>query len=72
MIKIAASKEESRAIKPASKGAMAAPKFSIKYCMAREVLRTSGSVMSYTVEMTFGEAKGMNNAVNINKTVKTL
>jgi hypothetical protein len=36
----------------------------MKYCTAG-VLRTSGSVMSYTVEMTFGEAKGMNNAVSI-------
>ena len=61
-----------RAIAPARTGASAAPLFSTKYSTDCAELRTSGSVMSYTVEMTFGEAKGMNNAVNIKNPVKSI
>ena len=48
--------EEDTAINPANVGATADPPCSTKYWIAFAVLLTSGSVMSYTVDMTFGEA----------------
>ena len=47
-------------------GAKAAPLDSMKYWIAIAVLRISGTVTSFTVEVTFGEAMGRNKAVIAN------
>ena len=60
------------AIAPAMVGARAAPLFSIKFSTACAELRTSGRVMSKTVEMTFGEENGMNKAVRLMNTKKVV
>src|SRR6186997_2612970 len=51
------------AMAPAIVGARAAPLFSMKYSTDWAELRTSGRLMSKTVEVTLGEENGMNNAV---------
>ena len=48
---------------PVRIGANAAPAFSMKYSTACAVERTSGTVTSYTVAMTFAEESGMKIAV---------
>ena len=60
------------AMNPTIAGAVAAPRDSIKYWIDTAVLRTSGRVMSYTVEITLGEAKGMKMAVNPSNTVNRM
>jgi hypothetical protein len=69
--KIAVPRELLAAMYPASSGANAAPVFSMKYCSAKAVLLTSGKVMSYTVEITFGDAIGMKSAVRFDKSGTT-
>lgn len=66
IIKIESSRVVASAMIPAINGAVAAPIFSKKLEIELAVERTSGTVMSYSVESTLGDAKGMNSAVIIN------
>ena len=55
------------AIIPAMSGAVEEPTCSKKLCRALAILRTSGSVMSYTVVITLAEAIGINRQANASR-----
>src|SRR3970040_821538 len=63
MVRMASWRDDLSANHPARNGARAAPPSSTKDCTEIAVLRTSGSVMSCTVDTTLGEAKGTKSAV---------
>lgn len=71
MINMAFCSDERTAISPAISGAAAEPPSSIKYCTERAVLRTSGKVMSCTVAVTLGAAKGIKKAVQASRVMKS-
>ena len=60
---MAVCKLNASAITPVMIGAEIAPKFSMKYSTACAVERTSGTVTSYTVAITFADESGMKTAV---------
>src|SRR3990172_11757191 len=63
MVRMALWRDDWSANHPARNGARAAPPSSTKDCTEIAVLRTSGSVMSCTVDTTLGEANGTKIAV---------